>query len=82
MRTLVIILLFFTTNTFAISQNSHLNCIIFVDGKLPEDSKIFNSYFSYNDSLDTEIKLSFKYIIGEFSVNRFKYVCVKKNQGR
>lgn len=68
MRLLYISILFFSFHSVIFSQEDHINCIIFVDGKLPAGSGIYNSYFSYYDSIDNERKIDFRYVIGEIQL--------------
>jgi hypothetical protein len=70
MRLLVISLLLFVFNSFIFSQVNHVNCIIFIDGKLPEGSWMYNEYFLYIDSVGNEKKIDFDYVIGEIQLTQ------------
>lgn len=45
------------------SQEEKINCIIFIDGKLP--TGISNEYFSFTDNIGNERKIDFQYTIGD-----------------
>lgn len=64
---LLVCLLFKSIDLFA--QTNHINCIIFVDGKLSgiEDS----AYFTYMDSIGIEQKIYFDYTYGEIFLDSF-----------
>jgi hypothetical protein len=50
-------------STTLLSQNERINCIVFIDGKLP--SGVFDEYFIYTDSVGNLKKIDFEYAIGE-----------------
>ncbi len=68
MRLLYISFLFFIFYSVLFSQEEHINCTIFVDGKLPAGSVIYNSYFSYCDIIGNERRIDFHYVIGEIQL--------------
>jgi hypothetical protein len=51
-----------------LSQNHRINCTIFIDGKLPNGSWMYNEYFVSIDSTGNEIKIDYKYVIGEIQL--------------
>ena len=50
------------------SQNEHINCTIFIDGKLP-DLDILRGCFSFTDSTQKERIIPFEYVIGEIHLS-------------
>lgn len=54
-----------TPNLF--SQDERINCVIFIDGKLP--TGIYDEYFSYTDSSGNKRKIDFDYMIGEIKLS-------------
>jgi hypothetical protein len=73
MRTLILITLTIIFNSFLFSQVNHINCTIFIDGKLPERCTL-NQNFSFTDRLGKEKIINFTYEIGEiiFDTNNYK----------
>lgn len=69
MKLLIISLLLSCFSSFAFSQNEHINCTIFVDGKLPGGSWIYDEYFSYSDSTNSVVKIEFNYVTGEIQLS-------------
>jgi hypothetical protein len=59
-----LLIMVFTNSLF--SQNERINCIIFVDGKLP--TGIFDTHFSYIDNSGTTIIIDFDFMIGEIQL--------------
>lgn len=45
------------------SQDEKVNCIVFIDGKLP--TGIFDEYFLFIDSIGNEKRIDFQYSIGD-----------------
>ncbi|MDP3463282.1 MAG: hypothetical protein Q8S18_10865 [Bacteroidales bacterium] len=69
MKFLYFSILYFSFYSISFSQDAHINCTIFVDGKLPEGSAIYDSYFTYFDNMSNEIRIDFNYVIGEIQLN-------------
>lgn len=75
---LVILSLFlFSINLSAHSQTEHINCIIFVDGKLPYGCHISEGYFSYTDSIGGLQRIDFNYIIGEIHLKQENFIILQ-----
>lgn len=49
-------------------QKEKLNCIIFIDGKLP--TGIYDEYFSYLDEDKNESRIDFEYSIGDIILSK------------
>ena len=67
MRTFIISILIMAFTPSLFSQNERINCIVFIDGKLP--TGIYDEYFSYIDSSGSKRKLEFDYMIGEIKLS-------------
>lgn len=68
---LIIFSLFlFSINLSALSQTEHINCMIFINGKLPLGSWIMDEYFSYSDSTGGLHKIDFYYVTGEIQLTQ------------
>jgi len=70
MRFSFIILCILSLNTYLYSQEEDINCIIFIDGKLPQGSYISNTYFSFSDSIGDIKKINFSYEIGNIHLTQ------------
>ena len=57
-------------NLSALSQTDHINCTIFIDGKLPYGSTLRDHYFSYFDSTGVLHRIDFQYVIGEIQLTQ------------
>jgi len=70
---LIIYLIFISL--MAYSQSEHINCTIFIDGKLP-DLDVLRGDFSFKDSTQKERIIPFEYVIGEIhlSSDDWKYL--------
>lgn len=68
MRLLIICILTCCFNLSSFSQNEKINCTIFIDGKLPDGSWVYDEYFSYSDSLGVVKKVIFDYVLGEIQL--------------
>lgn len=64
----VILLMLFNPFIKTQGQSEPVNCIIFIDGKLPERSTIIGSFAIY-DSLDQKKVIPFSYQIGDLTIN-------------
>ena len=73
----ILILFLLSINLSALSQTQHINCIIFIDGKLPYGSHISNDYFSYSDSIGGLHKIEFNYIIGELELTQENFMILE-----
>lgn len=67
MKALIISILVLASTPLLFSQNARINCIIFIDGKLP--TGIYNGFFNYNDVSGSVKKIDFDYMIGEILVS-------------
>jgi len=67
MKTFIISILIAALAPSLFSQNERINCILFIDGKLP--TGIYNTYFSYFDSSGNVRKVDFDYMIGEIQLS-------------
>ena len=70
MRFIFIILYIFSFYTYLYSQEEDINCIIFIDGKLPQGSNIYNTYFTVTDSIGDIKKINFSYEIGNILLTK------------
>jgi hypothetical protein len=68
MRLLIICILIWCFNLSSFSQIERINCTIFIDGKLPDGSWVYDEYFSYSDSLGVVKKIKFDYVLGEIQL--------------
>lgn len=59
------------------AQTNHLNCTVFIDGKLP-DLDVLTGYFNYIDSNKHLTKIDFDYVIGEITLSNSDYYLLKK----
>jgi hypothetical protein len=64
---IVLIQTFFSINHS--SSEQRINCMIFIDGKLPEGSYIYNSYFTYTNNDGSLLQVGFNYVIGDIIIN-------------
>ena len=74
MRILVTFILFFGFVSIVFSQEKHVNCIIFIDGKLPGISDIYDECFTFSDSSNIDVKIDFEYVIGEMIFSEANYL--------
>lgn len=70
MKISLIILCILSLNTCLYSQEEDINCIIFIDGKLPQGSNISNTYFTFSDSIGDIKKINFSYEIGNIQLSQ------------
>lgn len=70
MRFAFIFIFIFIINSFVHGQEKDINCIIFIDGKLPDGSWIYDTYFSYSDSAGNIKKINFSYEIGDIHLTK------------
>lgn len=73
MRSIAAFILFFSLFSSVLSQEKRINCIIFIDGKLPGISEIYNEHFTFSDSSNNDVKIDFEYIIGEMIFSDVNY---------
>ncbi len=66
MKTSLISILIMVCTNSLFTQNERINCIIFIDGKLP--TGILEAYFSYKDNSGNTRILDFNYMIGEIQL--------------
>ncbi len=67
MKALIISILIMASTLLLFSQNERINCIIFIDGKLP--TGIYDGFFTYIDNSGNEKKIDFDYMIGEIQLS-------------
>lgn len=76
MKTFVIGIILLVFNVSLLAQNVSINCIVFVDGKLP--TGISNTFFSISDSIGDETEIGFKYLVGEIQIDSSEMVKLNK----
>lgn len=75
MKTLLF-LSFLLLSSFTFAQSEKINCIIFIDGKLPQDNQIFDSYISFNDTNNIETIIDFDYVIGDIIIAEKNFIAI------
>jgi hypothetical protein len=65
----LLFLSFLILSTISFAQSEKINCIIFIDGKLPQDNQIFDCYISFKDTNSIETIIEFDYIIGDLIIS-------------
>lgn len=61
----LLVLTFLFLYMVSFSQSEKINCLIFIDGKLPLEGQIFDTYLSYFDTANIETTIEFEYIVGD-----------------
>lgn len=66
---IVIILTHMLLNVKLFGCEERINCIIFIDGKLPEGSWIYDAAFKFTRNDGSLLQVNFDYIIGELIID-------------
>lgn len=69
---IISLLFLISTGLHSYSQVCRINCIIFIDGKLPEGSSLFNNKLHFSSDLGDQT-IEFDYVIGEIRLSSEDY---------